>query len=216
MPIHDFVLCRNMHDSVHAVLGGLQAPDPNRPFQSQRQTPAPPSISAPASRPADPAAAPAHRQTPYVSQSVQPKQAGTSGSGAAVSKAFRGRTGPQPGGTKKQDNPQARVLAKLGLSKGQSGSNSSGGRSGTVALPHSPAGVSGESFLLPCLKWKNAFCCSAQCMVLEACKLFRASCLMPALHAASPLLISGLSKTCGLESIHSVVGVTSAFHIQRT
>ncbi|KAL0041472.1 hypothetical protein WJX79_004709 [Trebouxia sp. C0005] len=76
--------------------GGLQAPDPNRPFQSRPQTPAPPSTSAPASRPA-----------------------------------------AAPG------NPQARVLVKLGLSKGQSGSNSRGGRSGTVALPQPPAAVSG-------------------------------------------------------------------------
>ncbi|KAL0050163.1 hypothetical protein WJX82_005580 [Trebouxia sp. C0006] len=75
--------------------GGLQAPDPNRPFQSRPQTSAPPPIPAPA------------------------------------------------GGAKKQDNPQARVLVKLGLSKGQSGSNSSGGRNGTVSLPQLPAGVSG-------------------------------------------------------------------------
>ncbi len=145
----------------HAVLGGLQAPDPNRPFQSRPQTSAPPPIPAPAGCPADPAPAPAHRQMPYGSQPVQPKQAGTSGSGAAASRALQGRAGAQSGGAKKQDNPQARVLVKLGLSKGQSGSNSSGGRNGTVSLPQLPAGVSGESFLLPCLKWKHAFCCNA-------------------------------------------------------
>ncbi|KAL0042006.1 hypothetical protein WJX77_000505 [Trebouxia sp. C0004] len=123
--------------------GGLQAPDPNRPFQSRHQTPAPPtSISAAANRPADPAAAPVHRQTPSSSQLVAPKEAGSFGSGA-VSKAIQGQAGPQSGGAQKQGNPQARVLAKLGLSKGQSGSNSSGGRSGIVALPQPPAGVSG-------------------------------------------------------------------------
>ena len=186
--------------------GGLQAPDPNRPFQSRPQNPGPPSTSAPASRPADHAAAPAHRQTPYGSQPLQPKQVGTSGSGAAASRAFQGRAGAQSSGAKKQDNPQARVLAKLGLSKGQSGSNSSGGRSGTVALPQPPAGVSGESFLLPCLKWKHAFCCNAQCMVLKAWKVFRASCLMSALCASSPLLISALSKAASVESSHSAGG----------
>lgn len=123
--------------------GGLQPPDPNRPFQSRSPNPGPPSISAPASRPADPAAAPVHRQMPYGSQPVDSRQAGTSGSAAAENKAFQGRAGPQSGGAKKQDNPQARVLAKLGLSKGQSGSNSSGGRSGTVPLPQPSAGVSG-------------------------------------------------------------------------
>ena len=199
-----------MHDYVHAVLGGLQAPDPNRPFQSRPQTPAPPSIPAPASCPADPAAAPVHRQMPSSSQLAEPKQAGTSGSGAAVSKAFQGRAGPQSGRAKKQDNPQARVLAKLGLSKGQSGSNSSGGRSGTVALPQPPAGVSGESFPLPCSNWKNAFCYDAQCTVLEAWKVFRASCLVPASCASSPLLVSGLSKASSVESAHSAGGVMSA------
>ncbi|DBA85087.1 TPA: hypothetical protein ACH3X2_005810 [Trebouxia sp. C0005] len=120
--------------------GGLQAPDPNRPFQSRPQTPAPPSTSAPASRPA---AAPVHGQTPYGSQPVKSQQAVTSGSGAAASKAIQGRAAPQSGGAKLQGNPQARVLVKLGLSKGQSGSNSRGGRSGTVALPQPPAAVSG-------------------------------------------------------------------------
>ena len=190
--------------------GGLQAPDPNRPFQSRPQNPAPPSISAPASRPADPAVAPVHRQTPYGSQPVEPKQAGTSGSGAAVSKAFQGRAGPQSGGAKKQDNPQARVLAKLGLSKGQSGSNSSGGRSGTVALPQPPAGVSGESFLPPCLKWKHAFYCNVQCLVLEAWRVLRASRLMPALHTSSTLLISILSKASSVEPTYSAGRVMPA------
>lgn len=152
-PINDSMSCRTMRDYVHAVLGGLQAPDPNRPFQSRPQTPAPPSTSAPASRPA---AAPVHGQTPYGSQPVKSQQAVTSGSGAAASKAIQGRAAPQSGGAKLQGNPQARVLVKLGLSKGQSGSNSRGGRSGTVALPQPPAAVSGDSFLLPCLKWKHA------------------------------------------------------------
>ena len=186
----------------------MQAPDPNRPFQSRTQTSAPATISAPASRPADPAAAPTHRQTPSNSQPAGPKQ---SGSGAAVSKAFQGRAGPQSGGPKKQDNPQARVLAKLGLSKGQSGNNSSGGRSGTAPLPQTPAGVSGESFLLPCLKWKHAFCCNAQCTVLEAWKAFRASCLMPASHAASPLQTAGLSKASSVEPTHPCCGLQHRF-----
>ncbi|KAA6429228.1 MAG: MCM10 protein [Trebouxia sp. A1-2] len=111
--------------------GGLQAPDPNRPFQSRPQTPAPPSTSAPASRPA---AAPVHGQTPYGSQPVKSQQAVTSGSGAAASKAIQGRAAPQSGGAKLQGNPQARVLVKLGLSKGQSGSNSRGGRSFAAAF----------------------------------------------------------------------------------
>lgn len=145
------------------MLGGLQAPDPNRPFQSRSPNPAPPSISAPASRPADPAAAPVHRQMPCGSQPVESRQAGTSGSGAAENKAFQGRAGPQSGGAKKQDNPQARVLAKLGLSKGQSGSNSSGGRSGTVPPAQPSAGVSGESFLLTSLEMEA--CLLLQCTV---------------------------------------------------
>lgn len=138
-----------------SVPGGLKAPDPNRPFQSRR-TPTPTLLQAPHDTPRTQVSA--SEQSGDVRQCVA--VAAPQGSNAALtgSQASRAQTGvgaraAAAGGSAGvglaqrgvQATPQARVLAKLGLSKGGQGSRAGQQASTPAAALQSTAPPSGES-----------------------------------------------------------------------
>ena len=125
-----------------AESGGLEAPDPNRPYQSRPQ---PSKVSAPQARgtqhthaapaPGDQAVAAAvQKQTPGRGQQAECKQSGT-----RASRLAQDRAPSQPPAARKSDTPEGRVLAKLGLSKGGQQASKA-----AAASPLPSAGVSGE------------------------------------------------------------------------
>ncbi len=129
--------------------GGLEAPDPNRPFQSRPQPSRPPLPPANTPQPShgtvtpgEQAVAPLQRSALGSSQQAERKQGRATVITAVPSRASHDRGSNQSTAANKHDTPQGRVLAKLGLSKG--GQHNSSGSTRT-ALPQPTAPVSGES-----------------------------------------------------------------------
>ena len=125
-----------------SVSGGLEAPDPNRPFQSR---PTPPQATPHATRTQNgPSQQPGSVCQPLTVAVQQGSKAATAGPRASGAQTGAGSRAAATGGSagsglaqrRAQATPQDRVLAKLGLSKGGHASKA-GEQSSKAAAPPS-------------------------------------------------------------------------------